>query len=229
MQETSKSKSVRKNNFLEKYLNGSILDIGAGNDPISMSADAFDLEQGDANHIKDYIPKNKKYDTVYSSHTLEHLDDPKKVIFDWFSLINPGGHLIIIVPDEDLYEQNIWPSYFSDEHKWSFRMNDKKGQNLKNSLNLNTIIPNVLKENFKICEAKIEDINYNYDLKFRGKRILNKNKVIELAIRLIRKIKSNKIKDFFYLQLVKLGYPIDQTYNYNERLAQQVFVIKKIN
>ena len=33
----------------------------------------------------------------------------------------------------------------------------------------------------------------------------------------------------FYLQLVKLGYPIDQTYNYNERLAQQVFVIKKIN
>ena len=30
-----------------------ILDIGAGNDPISMSADVFDLEQGDANHIKD--------------------------------------------------------------------------------------------------------------------------------------------------------------------------------
>ncbi|MBU6163178.1 MAG: hypothetical protein KGO50_18860, partial [Myxococcales bacterium] len=31
-----------------------------------------------------------------------------------------GGHLIVTVPDEDLYEQGVFPSTFNRDHKWTF-------------------------------------------------------------------------------------------------------------
>jgi hypothetical protein len=60
------------------------------------------------------------YDFVHSSHCLEHLHDPAEALSNWFRILRPGGHLIGLVPDEDLYEQGIWPSTFNGDHKWSF-------------------------------------------------------------------------------------------------------------
>ena len=39
-----------------------------------------------------------------------------------WELIKPGGHLVLVVPDEDLYEQGIWPSLFNPDHKATFRL-----------------------------------------------------------------------------------------------------------
>ncbi|NDE18079.1 hypothetical protein EBZ80_24485, partial [bacterium] len=35
-------------------------------------------------------------------------------------LVKPGGHLFFIVPDEDLYEQGVFPSRFNPDHKATF-------------------------------------------------------------------------------------------------------------
>src|SRR6185312_3014562 len=39
--------------------------------------------------------------------------------------IKRGGHLVISVPDEDLYEQGVWPSTFNTDHKITFTLSKK--------------------------------------------------------------------------------------------------------
>jgi hypothetical protein len=35
-------------------------------------------------------------------------------------VVKPGGYLVVTVPDEDLYEQGLWPSTFNPDHKHTF-------------------------------------------------------------------------------------------------------------
>jgi hypothetical protein len=35
-------------------------------------------------------------------------------------VLKPGGHLVITIPDEDLYEQGVWPSTHNRGHRASF-------------------------------------------------------------------------------------------------------------
>jgi hypothetical protein len=39
---------------------------------------------------------------------------------NWVRICKPGGHILIIVPDEDLYEQGVWPSPWNFDHRWTF-------------------------------------------------------------------------------------------------------------
>jgi hypothetical protein len=48
------------------------------------------------------------------------MHDPRKALYEWWQLVKPGGHLIFIVPDEDLYEQGVFPSRFNGDHKATF-------------------------------------------------------------------------------------------------------------
>lgn len=99
---------------------GKGLDIGAGGDTISPSARSFDVEDGDANRIDEYF--SEPFDYVFSSHCLEHMKNPSDALQRWWNLVKPGGHLIFLVPDEDLYEQGYWPSVFNDDHKFTFTL-----------------------------------------------------------------------------------------------------------
>ena len=118
MDEATKTKLFYPELF-SKYIQGNILDIGAGGDPVSPEATVFDKPQGNAEHISDYF-QTESFDTVFSSHCLEHVNEPTTVLKDWFALVKPGGHLFVIVPDEDLYEQGHFPSVFNDDHKSTF-------------------------------------------------------------------------------------------------------------
>src|SRR2546425_2665638 len=100
-------------------LRGQGIDIGCGPDPVLPNVDRFDFEQGDANTITRYV--QKQYDFVFSSHTLEHMVDPYAALGEWFALVKPGGHLIVLVPDEDLYEQGHFPSIFRDRDRAACR------------------------------------------------------------------------------------------------------------
>ena len=91
------------------------------------------MEDGDANHITEYVKDS--FDYVFSSHCLEHMIDPPSVLREWWSLVKPGGVMIIFVPDEDLYEQGLWPSQFNPDHKWTFTISKRKSWSEK-SLNL---------------------------------------------------------------------------------------------
>ena len=61
-----------------------------------------------------------RFDFVHSSHTLEHMQDPRIALANWARIVKPGGYLIITVPDEDLYEHGHWPSRYNPDHLWSF-------------------------------------------------------------------------------------------------------------
>ena len=120
--ETSKTHLIRSEDFAQKYLQGRVLDIGAGKDGVSLNAEKFDTEDGDANRILDFLSR-ESYDTVYSSHCLEHMFNPPEALEQWWELVKPSGYLVLVVPDEDLYEQGIWPSIFNPDHKATFRLN----------------------------------------------------------------------------------------------------------
>lgn len=113
--------------FATRYLVGRGLDIGAGADSLALYAELFprvtqvdtwDVAEGDAKVLAT-IPDNA-YDFVYSSHCLEHLVDPREGLRNWFRVLKPGGYLVVVVPDEDLYEQGVFPSTFNADHKWTF-------------------------------------------------------------------------------------------------------------
>jgi SAM-dependent methyltransferase len=115
--ETSKTRRLW-GEFERSILSGSGIDIGCGPDPVSPTARAFDVADGDANRITQYV--HEQFDYVYSSHCLEHMHDPRAALLEWWQLVRPGGHLVFIVPDEDLYEQGVFPSRFNPDHKATF-------------------------------------------------------------------------------------------------------------
>jgi SAM-dependent methyltransferase len=121
MFEATKTRQIRGDAFAAAYFTGSVLDIGCGPDLVAPHARPFDIEHGDANAVLDYLPAGT-FDCVHSSHCLEHMRDPPRALAQWWALVRPGGCLIFVVPDEDLYEQGVWPSAFNADHKATFRL-----------------------------------------------------------------------------------------------------------
>ena len=122
MYEASKTQAVRGDDFISEYFSGAVLDIGCGPDLVVPNARPFDIEDGDANCILNYL-KPETFDCVHSSHCLEHMKNVPSALAQWWALVKPGGYLVTVVPDEDLYEQGIWPSVFNPDHKATFRLN----------------------------------------------------------------------------------------------------------
>lgn len=117
MDETSKT-LARLTDAERALLAGTGIDIGCGPDPVRPDARRFDLAEGDANDIRTHV--HGTFDYVWSSHCLEHMRDVPAALAGWWALVRPGGHLFLVVPDEDLYEQGVWPSRFNGDHKATF-------------------------------------------------------------------------------------------------------------
>ena len=74
---------------------------------------------GDAHYLKRI--KKPKFDFVYSSHTLEDLDNPDIAINNWWRVLKPGGFMILYLPHRDLYEKKKeLPSRWNIYHKHFF-------------------------------------------------------------------------------------------------------------
>lgn len=66
---------------------------------------------------------DRSLDFVYSSHTLEHLDNPEKVLREWWRVIKMGGNLVLYLPHADLYPRMGQPGANPD-HKSDFLPGD---------------------------------------------------------------------------------------------------------
>ena len=97
------------------------LDVGCGDDKLPfVDCVGFDLEDGDANLLSRYVTGPFYY--IHGSHVLEHMDDPRAALRDWFTLLKPGGFIIQTVPDWVAYERMEWPSRFNPDHRSSWSM-----------------------------------------------------------------------------------------------------------
>lgn len=219
-QEASKTKKLWGEAELA-ILKGSGIDIGCGNDPITPSARCFDVADGDANEITRYV--HEQFDYVFSAHCLEHMHDPIKAIKEWWQLVSPGGHLIVIVPDEDLYEQGYWPSIMNEDHKSTFTVSKHKSWSPRsyNMVDLVHVLPFAT-----LLNIQLQDLGYN-------RRWLNhgcySHPAAKRGLRLIRRIRYflglvgirselTGLKNFFRL-------PVDQTAW--QAMAQIQMIIKK--
>jgi SAM-dependent methyltransferase len=201
---------------------GSGIDIGCGPDPVTPDARRFDLEHGDANVVSQYV--KEQFDFVYSSHCLEHMHDPRKTILDWWKLVKPGGHLFVVVPDEDLYEQGVFPSRFNDDHKATFTLAKSQSWSPKsiNVLDLAHSLPGG-----QLASLQLQDCGYDRRLMSFGKEPPG------LLSRLAARIYSGMRKTLAESRLVGIRrfltayYPVDQTSPPFNAQAQIQLIVKK--
>lgn len=129
MKETSKAVSRRLQfaDFATRYFVGQGLDIGGATDPIGQYREQFaamtgvrvwDTVDGDAQFLAGLT--DASFDFVHASHILPRMADPREALRHWFRVLKPGGHLILLVPDEDMYEQGFWPSRYNHDNRWTF-------------------------------------------------------------------------------------------------------------
>ncbi len=171
MKEASKSVVRRLTDvrFATRFFVGAGIDIGAGSDPVSLYAEQFplmtalrvwDMPDGDAQKLATVA--NESLDFVHSSHCLEHMVDPTAALARWFEVVKPGGHLVILIPDEDLYEQGIWPSNKNNDHKWTFAIYKKRSWSPK-SINVIEMVAK-LSEAAELVKLEKLDASYRYNL-----------------------------------------------------------------
>lgn len=118
--------------FTSPFCTGNGVDFGCGDDPhpaaqvlvdsrretwdkwhTSKSVHVRDIAGGFA----DWIDEGRKFDFLYQSHMLEDLRNPHAFLNDCAALLKPGGHLIMLAPDEDWYFPRGHPDA-NPGHKW---------------------------------------------------------------------------------------------------------------
>lgn len=97
-----------------KYVQGEIIDIGAGHDPITPNAYAIDGRPlPGISFVTDEVLTlssqlvgcaHMPFDTVFSSHFLEHIAADYAALKDWSTLLKVGGHLVLYLPCGTKYD-----------------------------------------------------------------------------------------------------------------------------
>lgn len=108
--------------FFRKYMSGTGLEIGGtgylqGVVPILDTATNIEIGYPGYDGIHLPFPDNSQ-DYVYTSHCLEHISDYKNSIREWHRVVKVGGHIVITVPHQYLYEKKLHkPSRYNEDHK----------------------------------------------------------------------------------------------------------------
>lgn len=161
------------NGFFDKYMSGNGLDVGYTGyekdiEPILSTAIGIDL--GYPGYDGVYLPfDDNSQDYVYSSHCLEHIEMYNDVIEDWFRVLKIGGHMIIVVPHQYLYEKKRRaPSKWNEDHKRFYTPASLLSE-IENTLKPNTYRVRLLEDgdkgfNYSIDPTKHSDGQYEITL-----------------------------------------------------------------
>ncbi len=171
MSETHKLYNYRKKNGYDLFFNGIGIDIGGGHDTLSKEVfngitdiTSYDTSLGlgyDANTCHDL--DDESFDFVYSSHCLEHLDDPASAIRHWVRICKKGGFLVCCVPHEIFYEKCKWPSKANPRHKSSWTLEWKS--NLPKSIHTPDFLKSLESESLVdtvYAKTILENFDFNH-------------------------------------------------------------------
>jgi SAM-dependent methyltransferase len=223
MNETSKSRKLpTKGSIEEIVLRGNGIDIGPADDAVTPNVRRFDMEHGDANVISQFV--KEQFDFVYASHCLEHMHKPREAVLEWWKLVKPGGHLFFAVPDEDLYEQGVFPpSRFNPDHKATFTISKTKSWSPLsiNVLDLAQSLPGGI-----IMKIALQDHNYDRSFHRHGPR-RTPGFIMKNIIRGYYGLERRGIRLTPLRSLVLRYQAVDQTKK-DDTLAQIVCIVKKI-
>lgn len=109
--------------FFDRYFGGVVLDIGYRGyedlEVVPVLEDAIGIDLNYPGYDGKRLPfEDGTVDTVYASHTLEHIDEPFDAIREWFRVLKVGGYLVLAVPHQFLYEKRTArPSRWNGDHK----------------------------------------------------------------------------------------------------------------
>lgn len=224
-EEAKKTNAVRSDEFRARYFSGKVIDVGCARDLVVPHAEPFDLEQGDAQYVLKYRAAGA-YDCVHSSHCLEHMKDVPAALRQWWDLIKPGGYLVLVVPEEDLYEQGFFPSIFNSDHKATFRLRRNETWSPL-SYEIEALVKNLPAA--EVISAEIQDAGYDHSLKRRGAgplyRLFPNADRTKLKFILKFNIKNKTVLGFLNRLFVWAGIPVDQTHG--SALAQIQVVARK--
>lgn len=167
--ESSKShkRHLHDNRFATKYFVGNGIDVGSGYDclehyrplfPLMQEVRNWETEDGDAQYLKTIA--DNSMDFLFSSHCLEHVQHPYITLFHWFRVLKPGGHMVVVVPDEDMYEQGLFPSKKNPDHKWSFSIHKRQSWS-QVSVNILDLVTS-LGDDAQILKIESCDAGYHY-------------------------------------------------------------------
>lgn len=112
-----------RSGFFDRWLSGpDILDIGYRGSfyeaaPVLRHAKGIDQDTPGYDGL--HLPfADNSQDGVFACHCLEHMDDMTKALAEWMRVVRPGGHLVVIVPHQHLYEKRRQlPSPWNADHK----------------------------------------------------------------------------------------------------------------
>lgn len=108
--------------FYSRFCQGKGLHIGYGEEAIKPGVDYIKSTEKDVTKIPS---EDGAYNFVYAT-VLQETTDPVTVCQEWWRLIAPGGFLILVAQDEDLYEQRRWPSAFNTRHQCTLTISKDK-------------------------------------------------------------------------------------------------------
>jgi len=226
MDEASKTNKIRGADFIRRYFHDrTVIDIGCGADPVVPWATPFDMADGDANLITEYVP-GALFDVVHSSHCLEHMRSPPQALAQWWALVKPGGFLITVVPDEELYEQGLWPSVFNHDHKWAFTLDAARlwGAHVIDLKALHLQLPGVT-----LIDLQKHDLAYRRDLLEATRANLSPRNFARYrhALGVLRacKLDGLGLDMLGWPWLTRHGIPIDQTRT--AAMAQLQIIVQK--
>lgn len=120
-----------------EYTRGAVLDLGCGPHkafPHFIGVDSCkdselfgieikpDLKVEDCSDLSEVI-EDASCDAVFSSHLLEHIEDFKAALTDWWRCIKEGGYLVLYLPHKRFYP-NVGQPGANPDHKHDFEPTD---------------------------------------------------------------------------------------------------------
>lgn len=113
------------------YTRGDVLDIGCGDRspwPHFIGVDSgkqwgrrVSLIRGQGEDLSKF--GSDAWDAVFSSHFLEHVENYRAALREWWRVIKPGGHLVIYIPHREYYP-NIGQYGANPDHRWDLHPSD---------------------------------------------------------------------------------------------------------